>query len=209
MTIDVGFLVQSIISMLVITLPLDPIKILFFNRAIADPPRDRTRSAAKVALYVAIILGVTVLVGRELLDLLGIDLNAFSVVGGLIITLMGFEMLHGGGTSKAQGEDHRQVGPEEDDALLIPLTLPLIAGPGAITTAITISASQSSSEGIIVALIAVGVVVLTAFIAYALLGEAITKIRPATISVVARIGGLLLATIGVQMMLGGLDRFFA
>jgi len=46
-------------------------------------------------------------------------------------------------------------------------------------------------------------------IAYALLGEAITKIRPATISVVARIGGLLLATIGVQMMLGGLDRFFA
>ena len=208
MAIDVEFLVKSIISMLVITFPMDPIKILFFNHATADPPRNRTRSAARVALYVALILGGTVLVGRQVLDLLGVDLNAFSVVGGLIISLMGFEMLYGGGTSKAQGEDHRQAGPEEGDALLIPLTLPLIAGPGAITTAITISADPSSSQASMVALIGVGVVALTAFIAFALLGEAFTKIRPATMSVVARIGGLLLATIGVQMVLGGLDRFF-
>jgi multiple antibiotic resistance protein len=91
----------------------------------------------------------------------------------------------------------------------VPLTLPLIAGPGAITTTITISASGDSSQGVVAALFSVGVVALSAFVAYAWLGEAFTRVRPATMAVIARIGGLLLATIGVQMMLGGLGRFFS
>jgi multiple antibiotic resistance protein len=208
LAIDVEFLVQSIISMVVITSPMDPIKVMFFNQAIADPPRNRTWAAGRVALYVALILGGTALAGRQLLDLIGIDLNAFSVVGGLIIALMGFEMLYGGGASKTQGEEQRQAGPVEGDALLIPLTLPLIAGPGAMTTTITIAASRDGSEGVTAALIGAGVVALIAFVAYALLSGVFTKIRPATMAVIARIGGLLLATIGVQMLLGGLGRFF-
>ena len=207
MSIDAEFLVQSIISLIVITTPFDPVKVLFFNQAIESPPRNRTWAAGRVALYVAVILGGTALVGRQLLAVLGIDLDAFSVVGGLIIALMGFEMLYGGGGSKTQGEDHRQAGPEEGDALLIPLTLPLIAGPGAMTTTITITAG-GNGEGLTAALIGAGVVALIAFVTYALLSEVFTKIRPATMAVVARIGGLLLATIGVQMLLGGLSRFF-
>ena len=207
MSIDAEFLVQSIISLIVITTPFDPVKVLFFNQAIESPPRNRTWAAGRVALYVAVILGGTALVGRQLLAVLGIDLDAFSVVGGLIIALMGFEMLYGGGGSKTQGEDHRQAGPEEGDALLIPLTLPLIAGPGAMTTTITITAG-GNGEGLTAALIGAGVVALIAFVTYALLSEVFEKIRPATMAVVARIGGLLLATIGVQMLLGGLSRFF-
>jgi len=207
LSIDAEFLVQSIISLIVITTPFDPVKVLFFNQAIESPPRNRTWAAGRVALYVAVILGGTALVGRQLLAVLGIDLDAFSVVGGLIIALMGFEMLYGGGGSKTQGEDHRQAGPEEGDALLIPLTLPLIAGPGAMTTTITITAG-GNGEGLTAALIGAGVVALIAFVTYALLSEVFTKIRPATMAVVARIGGLLLATIGVQMLLGGLSRFF-
>lgn len=209
MPIDVEFLVQSIISMVVITTPFDPVKILFFNQAIESPPRNRTWAAGRVALYVALLLGATALAGRQVLDLIGIDLDAFSVVGGLIIALMGFEMLFGGGASKTQGEEQRQSGPEEGDALLIPLTLPLIAGPGAMATTITIAAGGDGSEGVSAALIGAAVVALLAFVSYALLSGVFTKIRPATMAVVSRIGGLLLATIGVQMLLGGLDRFFA
>ncbi|MGB5813618.1 MAG: MarC family protein, partial [Thermoanaerobaculia bacterium] len=88
------------------------------------------------------------------------------------------EMLYGGGGSKTQGEDHRQAGPEEGDALLIPLTLPLIAGPGAMTTTITITAG-GNGEGLTAALIGAGVVALITFVTYALLSEVFTKIRPA------------------------------
>lgn len=207
MSFDVEFMVQAIISMVVITLPMDPVKILFFNEAIESPPRNRTWAAGRVALYVALILGGTALAGRQLLDLLGVNLDAFSVVGGLIIALMGFEMLYGGGGSKTQGEDKRQAGPEEGDALLIPLTLPLVAGPGAMATTITIAASRDG-EGLTAALIGAGVVTVIAFLSYALLSGLFTKVRPATMAVISRIGGLLLATIGVQMLLGGLAKFF-
>ncbi len=208
MSFDAEFLVQAIVSMVVITAPMDPVKVLFFNEAIANPPRNRIGAAGRVALYVAVILGGTALVGRQVLDLIGINLDAFSVVGGLIIALMGFEMLYGGGGSKTQGEDKRQAGPEEGDALLIPLTLPLVAGPGAMTTTITIAASREGGEGLTAALIGTGVVALIAFVSYAFLSGLFTKVRPATIAVLARVGGLLLATIGVQMLLGGLGRFF-
>lgn len=208
MTIDFHYIVQAIISMVVITTPMDPVKVLFFNQAIEDPPRKRTLAAARVAFYVFVILGGTALLGQQALDLMGIDLDAFSVVGGLIIALMGLEMLAGGGGSRAQGEDQRKTGPEQGDALLIPLTLPLIAGPGGMATTITIAAGRSGWEGIMAALIGVGVVALLAFLSYAVLSEAFTKIRPATMAIVQRIGGLLLATIGTQMLLGGLSRFF-
>jgi multiple antibiotic resistance protein len=207
-SVDIEFVVQAIISMIVITSPFDPVKILFFNQAIQDPPRNRTWAAGRVALYVALILGGTALAGRQALDLVGIDLDAFTVVGGLIIALMGFEMLYGGGASKTQGEDRRNTGPEEGDALLIPLSLPLIAGPGAMTTTIAIGAGRPGWEGVTAALIGVGVVAVIAFVTFGLLSGVLSKIRPATMAVIARIGGMLLATIGVQMLLGGLDRYF-
>ncbi|MDJ0842178.1 MAG: MarC family protein [Acidobacteriota bacterium] len=203
------FFIQSLISMLVITSVFDPVKILFFNQAIADPPRNRYAAAARVALYSVIVLGTTVLIGRQFLDIMGIRLDAFRVIGGLLIAIMGLEMLQGGGVSKSQGEGIRSKGPEEDDNLLIPLTLPLIAGPGAITTTITIAAHGDSFESVIAALLCVLIVGLVAFISYAWLGEIIGKAKPNTVSVLARIGGLLLATIGAQMLLGGLKDFFA
>ena len=152
MTIDLDFLIRSAISMLVITSPFDPVKILFFNQAISDPPRGRIASATKVAVYVVVVLGGSALVGRKFLDLIGVNLDVFGAVGGLVIALMGFEMLYGGATSKAQGDRVREKGPDEGDALLIPLTLPLIAGPGAIATTISIAASGGLPEARIVAL---------------------------------------------------------
>ena len=206
---DFEALGQAIISLLVITAPFDPVKILFFNQAVTEPPQPRTSAALRVAVYVMLVLGGAALAGREILGLLGIQLHAFSAVGGLIIMLMGFEMLYGGGSSSTQGEKRRQAGPEQGDALLIPLTLPLIAGPGAIATTITLSARDESFDAVVVALVAVGVVAVVAFVSFAWLGGVLAKARPATVAVLVRIGGLLLATIGAQMMLGGLKGFFA
>lgn len=208
MTWDTAILTSTIVSLLVITSPFDPVKILFFNQAIESPPRGRSASAIKVALYVLIVLGGTALAGRELLELLGVNLDAFRVVGGLIITAMGFEMLYGGGTSKTQGEDERQEGPEQADSLLIPLTLPLIAGPGAITTTITL-ASGESPDSLRYTLVGVAVVAVVAYVSYAWLSSFISRAKPSVIALGARLGGLLLATIGSQMVLGGIKDFFA
>lgn len=209
MDLDLDLYINSVISLLVITAAFDPVKIIFFNKAVSHLQGSRVTSAARVALYIIIILGGSALIGRGFLNILGIDLDAFSAVGGLIITLIGFEMLYGGDPSMAQGENVRERGPEEDDSLLLPLTLPLIAGPGAITTTITIASQENTNESVLVALIGVCVVAISAFVSFAWLGDIIGKAKPTTVSLLVRIGGLLLATIGAQMMLNGIKNFFS
>ena len=193
--------------MLVITAPPDPVKVLLFNTAIERRGTPRFAGAMTVAVSVVLILGAVAFIGAQALDLLGINLDAFTAVGGLVVAGMGFEMLYGGEPSKAQGQKQEREGPQEDTGLLMPLTIPLIVGPGAIATTVTLSTSRP--DGWYIALIAVGVVALVAFLSFFVLGSLFSRVSDRTTAVLMRIGGLLLATIGAQMLLGGLKNFFA
>ena len=97
------------------------------------------------------ILGVVALIGRELLQLVGINLGAFGVVGGLVVALMGFEMLYGGTSSRTQGTKEVEDETPEEEGLIIPLAIPLMAGPGAMTTVITISAMRDDGTTLLAA----------------------------------------------------------
>lgn len=206
---DLNFLAQAAISMIVITAPIDPAKIVFFNTTIARQGKARTASAVFVAGVVLAILVGSALVGKELLELIGINLDAFSVVGGLVIAGMGFEMLYGGAPSKAQGGKTQEEGPDDDSGLILPLATPLIAGPGAIVTIITISSTQNNPNALTAALIGAVAVAVITFIAFEWFGGIISRLSPNATALMVRIGGLLLATIGTQMLLGGLKNFFA
>jgi multiple antibiotic resistance protein len=205
---DWNFYVQAAVSLLVITAPIDPVKILFFNTTIERDGKARTPSALLVSFVVLGILVGVALVGRELLELLGINLDAFRVVGGVVIAGMGFEMLYNGVPSKAQGQKIEEEGPTEDSGLIMPLSIPLIAGPGAIVATISIASASDAIEPLVAALIGAVAVALAAFVAFQWLGGAIARLSPRATALIVRIGGLILATIGVQMLLGGLKNFF-
>ena len=100
----------------------------------------------RVASIVGLVLGGAALGGAQIAGLLGIDLNAFGVVGGVVVAGMGFEMLYGGEPSKAQGKDQRSAEPDEDSGLIMPLAIPLIAGPGAIVTCVSIASSEDQTS---------------------------------------------------------------
>jgi multiple antibiotic resistance protein len=157
----VEILAQATVAVFVIVNPVDPVKIIIFNDVIKRQGLDRGKAALKVAILVFAILGVAALVGRELLQLLGINLGAFGVVGGIVVALMGFEMLYGGSMSKTQGGDEVAAEtPEEaeEDGLVMPLAVPLMAGPGAITTVITMSAIADDGSTLLAALAGVAIV---------------------------------------------------
>ena len=78
------FILQSVVAMLVITSPPDPAKVLLFNAIAGEEPSARWKAAMNVSLIVLFILVGVALGGKEIAELLGIDLNAFSVVGGII-----------------------------------------------------------------------------------------------------------------------------
>ncbi len=204
--------VQAIIAIYMISNPIDPVKILVFNRVVARDHRNRTRAAMTVALLMFAILGVAALAGRELLQLMGIDLGAFSVVGGVLVAGMGFEMLYGGASTRANGRVEAEDESSGDDGaaegLVMPLATPLMAGPGSITTVIAVSTYSDDGTTLVAALVGVIVVSVLAFCSFAFLGGPLERLKPSTAALLARIGGLLLATIGAQLVLGGIRTYY-
>ncbi|HMW46229.1 MAG TPA: MarC family protein [Solirubrobacterales bacterium] len=206
MEVDLNFYLQSIVAVVVITDPLT--RGIFFRQLTANEPERRGEFVRRITIVVAVTLFGAALVGRELLDVMGINLGAFGVAGGLVVTLMGFEMLFGGEPSRAQGGEQSREQPESfDGSVVVPYAIPFIAGPGAITTVITIAASAENGEGTIVALVAVAVAVILLPIGHLLVAKHVNLSDQAE-SVVTKIGGLLITTIGIQLMLSGIQRFF-
>ena len=201
--------VQAAIAIFVIVNPVDPVKIVIFNDVVARQGLNRRRAAFRVAFVTFVILGVTAVIGRELLELFGINLGAFGVVGGLIVALMGFEMLYGGVSSRAQGSAEARANEHsEENGLIMPLAVPLMAGPGAITTVISISAMRDDGSTLVAAVVGVAVVCVLVFVGFAFLGDLIARLNPSATAMLARVGGMLLATIGTQLLLGGIRNFY-
>jgi multiple antibiotic resistance protein len=205
-TLDVYL--QAVIAVVIIVNPVDPVKIMIFNSVITRRGLDRRKAAARVAILALAILGVSALVGKELLQLIGINLGAFGVIGGLVVAGMGFEMLYGGTSSRAQGSAEAKEEPTETDGLIMPLTTPLMAGPGAIATVITVASSRGSWTSLIAAVVAVAFTCALVYVGFAYLSGAFEKLKPAAAAILARVGGLLLATIGAQLVLGGIRTFY-
>ena len=203
--------VQAAIGIFMIVNPIDGVKVVIFNEVVARNDLDRRKAAVKVSLIVFGVLGVTALAGRELLQLFGINLGAFGVVGGIVVALMGFEMLYGGVSSRTQGTAEVAAESEEEsqqDGLVMPLAVPLMAGPGAITTVVTISSATDDGTSLLAALAGVAVVSALVWVGFALLGDWFSKFNPAATAMMARVGGLFLATIGMQLALGGIRTFY-
>lgn len=158
----------------------------------------------------AIITGGSALIGREVLDLFGISLAAFGVAGGIVLALMGFEMLLGGEPSRVQGGAESREDPQPlsaEDSILVPYAIPFMAGPGAITAVITIAARGPGYTGIWVALIGVAVTVLLIPVGHLYLVNKMNFSRQA-MSLLTKFGGHFVATIGIQLVLGGIKDFF-
>lgn len=203
---DLNFYLQAIVAVLVITDPIT--RGIFFRQLTAEEPERRGEFIRKITITVAVVLFGSALIGRELLDLMGINLGAFGIAGGLIVTLMGFEMLFGGEPSRAQGgKESREVPESFEGSAIVPYAIPFVAGPGAITTVITISSSTTDGAGTIAALIAVAIAVIMLPIGHLLISKHVNLSEQGEM-LATKIGGLLIATIGIQLMLGGITRYF-
>jgi len=165
-----------------------------------------TRSAAErsqlvrvVTVTVFAVLAVSGLVGEQLLHLVGASLPAFRVGGGLVLLLMALAMLN------AQAGGVRQ----SHAALsgVVPLAVPLLAGPGAIST--TIIAAQAGGAAHFAALLAciLAVCALT-WITLSLAGPIGAKMGTTGLNIATRLLGLLLAALAIQTMAEGLRQLF-
>lgn len=150
-----------------------------------------------------LVLASATFLGEALLHLIGASLSAFRVGGGLVLLLMALAMLNAqaGGVRQSQAEAHEfETG---DVSGVVPLAVPLLAGPGAISTAI-IAAERG---GLAHQFAVIGCIAIVCLVSWAVLSRAhaiATRLSLTGLNVATRILGLLLAAMAVQTMAEGL-----
>ncbi|MBL0885727.1 MarC family protein [Myceligenerans indicum] len=200
--------IQATISLIVLVDPF--IRAVFFRVLTENEPHRRPEYVRRLMVVIAVTLVGSALIGKLLLDLVGINLGAFGVIGGLVLVLMGFEMLFAGKPSRVQGgaaattEQHVE---SAEDQIVVPYAIPFMAGPGAITTVITISSSGEGYQGTIAAVIASAVVVALIPVGHLLLANKM-NFSDQGMQLMQKFGGLFVATIGAQLMLDGVQRYY-
>ncbi|HEN47159.1 MAG TPA: NAAT family transporter, partial [Mizugakiibacter sp.] len=123
---------RSLVALLAIVNPLGAIP-LFVAMTDGQSPLQRRHTSRVTSIAVAITLLIAAFLGRWILALFGIDLNAFRVGGGLLILMMAIQMLQGRPNRTRQTSEETEEGVEKDDVAVVPLAIPLLAGPGSLS----------------------------------------------------------------------------
>src|SRR5919108_3591775 len=165
---------------------------------------ERQRLAIKASVTCFIVLTAFALMGSLIFRFFGITLPAFQIAGGIILILMGLEMLQGrrSGTHETPGETEEGI--NKEDAGIIPLGIPMLAGPGAISTVMVLTGAAKTP---LTAAAVYGAIALTAFLCYVTLAAA-TRIEQRLgqkgMRLLTRLMGLVLCAIAVQFIIDGI-----
>lgn len=195
--------IKMLIGLLAVVNPLLAIP-AFITLARDDSARARRIAARRAALTVAVVFTATVLAGEPVLAAFGISIAAFQVGGGILILLMAIAMLHARMSGARHTDDEAQEARGKDDIAVVPLAMPLLAGPGAISTVI-IYTHQDGSIAHKLALVAIGLLVAAAVWTALRAATPVARVMGTTgINIASRIMGMLLAAIAVEFITRGL-----
>ena len=194
----VTFAIQSFVTLFVIMDP--PGAAPIFLGLVADKTQRVRRILAMQAAAVSfLVISIFALFGRAILEYLNISLEALQAAGALLLLLVALELLTG--NAKTMNDD------SNSNVALVPLGTPLLAGPGAIV-ATMIFVQQVDSRSMGLALVAAVIAVHVAIALVLMASTTILKvIKESGVTLVARIAGLLLAAIAVQMLVDAIRVF--
>ena len=201
------FVFNSFVTLLVVVDPpgLAPI---FAALTRGYPEKRKRETAIRATVIGATILLVFALVGTALLEALGIGLAAFRIAGGVLLFLLALDMIFASSTglrSKTVREQEEES--YQQDVSVFPLAIPLLAGPGSITTVLLYTGERSATELALFVAVLLSVVLLT--LAALLLTPRIMRLLGETgANVLSRVLGVLLAALGVQFVLDGIQASF-
>lgn len=168
---------------------------------------ERKRVALRATFTCAIILCAFALAGSLIFKLFGITLPAFKIAGGIILLQIGVDMLQARQSGQRSTPEETQEGTAKEDASIIPLGMPMLAGPGAISTVMVLIGESHTMwrRGVVYAAI-----LATSFAAYLVLagaGRVRRYLGETGIRILMRLMGLLLVALAVQFIANGLIDF--
>lgn len=201
---DITFYAKAFITLLLLVNPLEGIPVFLAGTQQANPLL-RSAIARRASIGVTIILLIALFLGNALLTTFSISPGAFQIGGGIILFLIAVQMVLGSGGASfgkmSDGEVNLQFA-------IVPLAIPIMAGPGAINGAVLYGTRTHSWEGMG---ILAGVTLLVGLASYISLCAALPLVKymkETGISIATRVTGLIIAAIAVEMIAHGISAVF-
>lgn len=166
---------------------------------------ERKKIARKATLTAGIVLTVFSVAGKYLFQLFGISLPAFEIAGGIILLLIGLDMLEAKRSPTQESSEEAAEATQKEDAGIVPLGVPMLAGPGSITS-VMVLVGQVQVWWQMAAIL--GAILVTAVICYLVLGNSdrVAKgLGEAGVRILVRVMGLLLVALAVQYFVNGMS----
>ena len=201
---DIAFYAKAFITLLVLVNPLEGIPVFLAGTEQAAPEL-RSAIARRASVAVTIILLTALFLGNALLKIFSISPGAFQIGGGIILFLIAVQMVLGPGGSSfgkmSGGEVNLQFA-------VVPLAIPIMAGPGAINGAVLYGTQTHSWEGMV---ILAGVTLIVGIASYISLCAALPLVKylkETGINIATRVTGLIIAAIATDLVAHGISAVF-
>lgn len=188
---------------------VDPFAVIpLFLAVTSDASAEQRRQTARRSAFTcAIVLCAFALAGSLIFKLFGITLPAFKIAGGIILLQIGIDMLQAKQSGQRSTPEETEEGAAKEDASIIPLGMPMLAGPGAISTVMVLIGESHTMwrRGAVY-----GAIIITSFVSYLILagaGRVRRYMGETGIRILTRLMGLLLVALAVQFVANGLIDF--
>jgi multiple antibiotic resistance protein len=198
-----GYMLLAFSSLFVIVDPLAAVP-AFIAMTPEDGPEERIRMARVASFVMAGVLVSFALAGHLIFRFLGITMPAFQLAASVVLMLVALDMLRARRSRVQETTEETAAGVEKTDIAVTPLAVPMLAGPGAISTAILL---EDQAAGIAQKIALCGCIAAVSAVSYLILkwsAKGARWLSPIATSIAIRIMGLLLAAVAVQFALNAI-----
>jgi len=200
------YILLAISSLFVIVDPLATAP-AFLAMTPTDTPDQRLRTARLACLTLAIVLLAFAFAGTMIFRVFGITMPAFQIAASIVLLIIALDMLRVQRSRVQETTEETRAGIEKPDIAITPLAIPMLAGPGAISTTILL---QNQAHDLEQRLALYGCILFVALVSYLIFRIAVRGARwlnPIAMSIAIRVMGLLLAAVAIQFMLNAIKAF--
>jgi multiple antibiotic resistance protein len=199
-----GFALLAFSSLFVMVDPVAAVPVYLSSTASYTPEHRAAVLRRAIATAFVVLTGFGLL-GTWIFTFFGITTEAFRITGGIILFGIGWEMLQARRSRTRTTQEEEAEGEHKEDIGIIPLGIPLLAGPGAITTVITLLAQADDSLQRLAVYAAIVLVLLVSWAVLAVAPRVVQRLGTTGMNVIERIMGLIVMVIGVQFVVDGIE----
>jgi multiple antibiotic resistance protein len=201
------FILLALSSLFVIVDPLATVP-AFLAMTPADTAEERIRTARIACIVAASVLLLFAVSGQLLFKVLGITMPAFQIAASILLLIVALDMLRAQRSRVQETHEEKQAGTEKTEIAVTPLAIPMLSGPGAISTTILLQNEAKTIPEHIALYASILAIMVVSFLILRLAARGARWLSPIVMSIAIRIMGLLLAAVAVQFMLNAIKAFW-